>query len=111
MIVLYLGLAIGMLLLNFSEPKAYEPFILVSVLLSLALVPILLTKRPAPKFKKIGTISVKELYRISPLGTVSSFATGVIHAAFFSLISVYSTKAGFTLFETHPFIYCQNFRC
>ena len=71
MIVLYLGLAIGMLLLNFSEPKAYEPFILVSVLLSLALVPILLTKRPAPKFKKIGTISVKELYRISPLGTVA----------------------------------------
>ena len=74
------GLAIGMLLLNFSEPKAYEPFILVSVLLSLALVPILLTKRPAPKFKKIGTISIKELYIISPLGTISSFATGVIHA-------------------------------
>ena len=47
------GLAIGMLLLNVSEPKAYEPFILVSILLSLALVPILLTKRPAPKFKKL----------------------------------------------------------
>ena len=100
MIVLYSGLSIGMLLLNISEPKAYEPFILVSVLLSLALVPILLTKRPAPKFKKIGTISVKELYEISPLGSVSSFATGMIHAAFFSLISVYATKAGFTLFET-----------
>ena len=100
MIVLYLGLAVGMLLLNFSEPKAYEPFILVSVLLSLALVPILLTKRPAPKFKRIGTINIRELYEISPLGTVSSFATGVIHAAFFSLISVYATKAGFTLLET-----------
>ena len=100
MIVIYFGLALGMLLLNISEPKAYEPFILVSVLLSLALVPILLTKRPAPKFKKIGTISIKELYEISPLGTVSSFATGIIHAAFFSLISVYATKAGFTLLET-----------
>ena len=100
MIVIYFGLALGMLLLNISEPKAYEPFILVSVLLSLALVPILLTKRPAPKFKKIGTISIKELYEISPLGSVSSFLTGVIHAAFFSLISVYATKAGFTLLET-----------
>ena len=59
MIVLYTGLAIGMLLLNLSSPMNYEPFILVSVLLSLALVPILLTKRSAPKFKKIGTISVK----------------------------------------------------
>jgi len=99
MIVMFFGLAIGMLLLNVSEPKAYEPFILVSVLLSLALVPILLTKRPAPKFKKIGTISIKELYNISPLGTLSSFATGLIHAAFFSLISVYATKANFSLLE------------
>jgi len=99
MIVMFFGLAVGMLLLNISEPKAYEPFILVSVLLSLALVPILLTKRPAPKFKKIGTISIKELYAISPLGTLSSFATGLIHAAFFSLIAVYATKANFTLLE------------
>ena len=31
MIVMFFGLAIGMLLLNVSEPKAYEPFILVSI--------------------------------------------------------------------------------
>ena len=100
MMVIYFGLAIGMLLLNISEPEAYEPFILVSVLLSVALVPILLTKRPAPKFKKIETISILELYKISPLGSLSSFFTGIIHAAFFSLISVYATIAKFTLFET-----------
>ena len=100
MMVIYFGLALGMLLLNISEPEAYEPFILVSVLLSVALVPILLTKRPAPKFKKIETISILELYKISPLGSLSSFFTGIIHAAFFSLISVYATIAKFTLFET-----------
>ena len=100
MMVIYFGLALGMLLLNISKPEAYEPFILVSVLLSVALVPILLTKRPAPKFKKIETISILELYKISPLGSLSSFFTGIIHAAFFSLISVYATIAKFTLFET-----------
>ncbi len=100
MMVIYFGLAIGMLLLNISEPDDYEPFILVSILLSIALVPILLTKRPAPKFKKIETISINELYKISPLGSLSSFFTGVIHAAFFSLISVYATLAKFTLAET-----------
>jgi MFS family permease len=88
------------LLLNVSKPEDYEPFILVSILLSLALVPILLTKRPAPKFKKIETISIKELYKISPLGSLSSFFTGIIHAAFFSLISVYATLAKFSLVET-----------
>ena len=105
MIILYFGLAIGMLLLNLSDPKNYEPFILVSVLLSLALVPILLTKRAAPKFKKIGTISILELYKISPLGAVSSFCTGIIHAAFFSLISVYATLAKFTIFETSILVF------
>ena len=100
MIVTFVFVGLGQLLLNLSDPSKVDLFILVSILLSLALVPILLTKRPAPKFKKIGTISVKELYKISPLGSVSSFATGMIHAAFFSLISVYATKAGFTLLET-----------
>ncbi len=100
MMVIYFGLALGMLLLNISKPEAYEPFILVSILLSVALVPILLTKRSAPKFKKIETISILELYKISPLGSLSSFFTGIIHAAFFSLISVYATIAKFTLFET-----------
>ncbi len=99
MIVIYSGLAIGMLLLNVSNPRNYEPFILVSVLLSLALVPILLAKRSAPKFKKISTIKIIDLYKISPLGSVSSFCTGIIHGAFFSLIAVYATKANFSLLE------------
>ncbi len=108
MMVIYFGLAVGMLLLNVSKPEDYEPFILVSILLSVALVPILLTKRPAPKFKKIETISIKELYKISPLGTLSSFFTGVIHAAFFSLIAVYATKANYTLLETSVLLFIST---
>ncbi len=108
MMVIYFGLAVGMLLLNISKPEDYEPFILVSILLSVALVPILLTKRPAPKFKKIETISIKELYKISPLGTLSSFFTGIIHAAFFSLIAVYATKANYTLLETSVLLFIST---
>ena len=108
MIVIYLGLAMGMLLLNLSSPMNYEPFILVSVLLSLALVPILLTKRSAPKFKKIGTMSIKELYKISPLGSVIAFCTGIIHGAFFSLIAVYATKANFSLLETSILLFIST---
>ena len=108
MIIIYLGLSIGMLLLNVSDPINYEPFILVSVLLSLALVPILLTKRSAPKFKKIGTMNILELYKISPLGSVSSFCTGIIHGGFFSLIAFYATKANFNLFETSILLFIST---
>jgi len=99
MIVTFAGLAIGMLLLNFDSPENYKPFILVSILLSIALVPILLTKRKAPKFKKIGTLKLKELYKISPLGFVSAFCTGTIHSVLFTLSAVYAATMNFSIFE------------
>mgnify|MGYP000929516818 CR=1 FL=1 len=105
MIITFSGLAIGMLLLNFDSPENYKPFILVSILLSIALVPILLTKRKAPKFKKIGTLKLKELYKISPLGFVSSFFTGVIHSAVFTLAAVYAATMNFTIFEISLFLF------
>ena len=61
MFITLIAVALGTLLLNFSSPEKYEPFILVSLLLSLALIPILLTKRKPPKFKKLGYIDVKGL--------------------------------------------------
>ena len=99
MFITLIGLAIGTLLLNFSSPEKYEPFILISLLLSVALIPILLTKRKAPKFKKLGFIDMKGLYKISPLATLSMLCTGMIHSALFSLGAVYAATMNFTIFE------------
>ena len=99
MFITYIGLATGMLLLNFDSPENYKPFILVSILLSIALVPILLTKRKAPKFKKISTMKLKDLYKTSPLGVVSSFCTGIIHSVIFTLTAVYAATMNFSIFE------------
>ena len=99
MFITLVGLALGTLLLNFSSPEKYEPFILISLLLSSALIPILLTKRNAPKFKKLGYIDIKGLYKISPLATFSMFCTGLIHSALFTLGAVYAATLNFTLFE------------
>jgi len=99
MFITLIGLSLGTLLLNFSSPEKYEPFILISLLLSSALIPILLTKRKAPKFKKLGFIDIKGLYKTSPLATVSMFCTGIIHSALFSLGAVYAAAMNFTIFE------------
>ncbi len=99
MFITLIGLSLGTLLLNFSSPEKYEPFILISLLLSSALIPILLTKRKAPKFKKLGFIDIKGLYKTSPLGTVSMFCTGIIHSALFTLGAVYAASMNFTIFE------------
>ena len=99
MIVLYGSMAIGMFFLNFSKPENFQPFILVSLFMSLALIPILLTKRKAPTFKKITGMSLRELYKTSPLGMVGSLFYGTVQSALFSLLAVYAASMNFTIFE------------
>jgi len=105
MFITFTGLSIGTLLLNFNKPEQYEPFILTSLLFSIALVPILLTKRAAPKFKKISFIKIKQLYKISPLGTFSMLFTGLIHSAIFGYGAVYASSLNFSIFEISLFLF------
>ena len=99
MVILYGSMGIGMFLLNFSAPKNFEPFILVSVITSVALIPILLTKKKPPTFKKINAMSINELYKSSPFGMVSSFFYGTIQSALFTFLAVYATSMNFTILE------------
>jgi len=99
MVILYGSMGIGMFLLNFSAPKNFEPFILISVITSVALIPILLTKKKPPTFKKINVMSFSELYKSSPFGMVSSFFYGTIQSALFTLLAVYATSMNFTILE------------
>jgi len=109
MLLTLVALSSGSLLLNFSSPEKYEPFILISLLLSLALVPILLTKRKAPKFKKLGSLTIKSLYKTSPLAAVSMFCNGFIHSAIFTLAAVYAATMNFTIFEISLLIFLITF--
>ena len=99
MVILYGTMGIGMFLLNFSSPKNFQPFILVSVITSAALIPILLTKKKPPTFKRIQAMSIKNLYEASPLGFVSSFFYGTIQSALFTLLAVYASSMNFTILE------------
>ena len=99
MVILYGSIGIGMFLLNFSTPKNFQPFILVSVITSAALIPILLTKKKPPTFKKINVMTFNELYKVSPFGIVSSFFYGTIQSALFTLLAVYAKSMNFTILE------------
>ena len=99
MVILYGAMGIGMFFLNFSNPLKFEPFILISVITSAALVPILLTKKKPPTFKKIKAMSLKEAYKASPFGMVSSFFYGTIQSALFTLLAVYAASMNFSIFD------------
>ncbi len=99
MIILFSAMALGMFFLNFSRPENFQPFILVSLFMSLSLIPILLTKKKAPRFKSISGMTIKELYKASPMGMVSSLLCGICHSSMFSLIAVYAASMNFSIFE------------
>ena len=99
MLIIYASMGIGMFLLNFSSPQNFEPFILISLLMSMALIPILMSKRKAPTFKKIQGMSLRELYDTSPLGVFSAFNYGLVQAALFTMLAVYAASMNFSIFE------------
>lgn len=104
MIVTYIGVGAGQLLLNLAEPDEYPLFILTSVLISIAVVPLLLSAGSPPKFQGSVRISLVQLYRLTPLGIVSMFAVGLVTATFFALGPVYAQRMGLDIREISYFM-------
>ena len=97
MIVTYLGMGGGQLLLNVADPAAHELFMLISVLVSLASVPILLTVTQQPEHTRAARLGPGELFRVSRLGTLGSLAVGVGQGALFAMGAVYGRGIGLSI--------------
>ena len=104
MIVTFSFLGLGQFLLNLSDPAEVDLFILVSILLSFALLPILLSITEAPNITDSKKISLRELFIISPLGFVGAFFTGLAHSAILGYGAVFASVKGLGLFEISIFM-------
>jgi MFS family permease len=94
MLVLYVGLAGGQFLLTLSNPQSQAPFMLVSALISLAMVPILASAQHTPESAAPQRVSYRDLYRNSPLGLVAVAVSGMISSIIFSMGPVYARLTG-----------------
>jgi MFS family permease len=104
MVVTYIGIGAGQLLLNLANPLEFQLFILVSILISVAVVPLLLSAGSPPAFHDSVRISLPELFRLTPLGIVSMFAVGLVTATFFALGPVYAQRIGLNIRDTSYFM-------
>ena len=104
MVITYMAVGISQVFLTLSDPKDYPLFVLTSVLISIAVVPLLMSAGPTPRFEVSDTVRLKELIGQSPLGVVGIFGVGMAMAALFSLGPVYASRISFTTAEISYFM-------
>ena len=74
-----------------------------SILISLALIPILLTASPAPEYAAPSRISLRQLYMVSPLGVVGCIGVGIAQGTLWGMAAVYAENIGFSIPEITSF--------
>ena len=104
MVVTYIGIGAGQLFLNLADPLGFQLFILTSILISIAVVPLLLSAGSPPTFHDSVPIGLLDLLRLTPLGIVSMFAVGLVTATFFALGPVYAQRIGLNIRDTSYFM-------
>ncbi len=88
------GFAVGQLLLNIPDGSGIKLFLISSVLISLALVPISLSASSSPPTLTPEVMSVRDLAAIVPTGIVVSVLVGMANGALLGMGAVYATQAG-----------------
>ncbi|MEH6473565.1 MAG: MFS transporter [Halopseudomonas sp.] len=104
MITMLAGLASGQFLLKLSDPGSYELFTLISVLISVAAIPILVTATPMPPFEATQPVSIRNLYRHAPTGVVGAFLINTCYAMLFGMGAVYASKQGMSVDQISLFM-------
>ncbi len=80
---------VGQLLLVVGAPQAATLFLISSIIISIAAVPVALTKAVPPAPIETVRIHIRELYRISPVGFLGCLSVGATSGAFWSLAPLY----------------------
>jgi len=89
-----IGLGLGQLLLLAGDIDSLYLFALGSILLSLGLVPVALTRVSEPVIAHAQRLGLRALYRVSPLGVIGCIFSGLGSGAFWGLGPVFAASLG-----------------
>ncbi|MBI1180439.1 MAG: MFS transporter [Alphaproteobacteria bacterium] len=103
MIVFYAANGFGQLLLAMDQ-HGFGLFAIASVMISIAAVPVALTKVEAPVAVSTPNFSVARLYGISPTGIVGSLMSGLVVGAFYALAPFFAIAVGLSSSQTAAFM-------
>ena len=94
MLVFFLAAACGQLLLRLGTPAELPLFSLAGILVSLAVIPLALTRESAPEILPAPRMRLGELARHAPLGVAAAFTAGMVTSAFSGAGPIYAVRIG-----------------
>lgn len=96
-LIINAGLFTGQFLINLGSIETMGLFVLISILISLSLLPITLANKPAPGFEEIENLPFKKLVKTSPFAVLCVFSCGIINAGMLAMGPIYGQGLGMSL--------------
>ncbi len=85
---------LGQLVLALADPRGFELFSLVAILLCCCLVPLAMTRSSQPATLQAPRLRLGRLIALSPLGTMGVFSVGLVNSAFRTVAPVALLEQG-----------------
>ncbi|HCB37472.1 MAG TPA: MFS transporter [Acidimicrobiaceae bacterium] len=104
MVVVTGSIAAGHLLVTVGDVDGFELFALASVLASMALVPVAMTRAGAPPLRVPTQLKLQQLLSIAPMGVVVSFLSGCATGTIGATAAVFAAASGFPIDRVALFV-------
>jgi len=88
------GASLGQALAGADDPGGTVLFVLTSILISLSLLPLMISRNPAPDYEAPDRMSVLRLARVSPVAMSGALFNGAVQAAFYIGVPLYGLALG-----------------
>ena len=102
--ILLAGICAGQFMLNLANPMDFTLFILISVMVSVAAVPILLSVIITPTIEETERVSIRHLWYRTPMGVTGIILSQWVSSILFGMGAVYATKLGFSVYQVANFM-------
>ena len=105
-VVNFAALTVGELLATLHPPRDFAHFAIAALAISLAVIPVALTRSAQPAPIRIVRFRPRALFRSSPVGVVGVTMIGIANGAFWTLGAVYAVGRGLDSSQAAIFLSC-----
>ena len=93
-IVITLALFSSQFLLNIAPVSQQTLFIISGIILSLSLLPVVMSHRPGPVITDMVAMSYRQLMTASPLGVACAFFSGILYGGLMNMLPIFAGSYG-----------------